>query len=409
MRRYFRAGLVFLLLGLVTAVTVAWLLAVLQNVQEGRESSGNAFIDQVQWSVTRWDRAGAIQIRSVRIKGANWSPQQAAGAPDTPSVGDQTSAWAAQTTDGGTEWLILSYARPVIPRELQVYESCAPGALFKVTAFDQSDHEIQAWSGTDPSSATPGSGKTPVSKIPLSIKFPTCKIKIYLASDKVPGWNEIDAVGLVSDNDQLQWARSVQASSTYASSFGSTGGGGDPQVLVPSWTRLRQPSDPMLDGAANREERQVDARGWPMVALMSQVDSLASGSGVSLPTPPVSVYSSRSLRSTGAFAVATPSPTGVPVPIPLAPVWSGLVGDTVFYGMIWMLGWSALTVPRRFVREVARFRRGACIECGYDLGYDFINGCPECGWRRDQLTQHTPTSPAPPPRRTSAQDAASVH
>ena len=32
---------------------------------------------------------------------------------------------------------------------------------------------------------------------------------------------------------------------------------------------------------------------------------------------------------------------------------------------------------------VGRMRRGACIGCGYDLGYDFVRGCPECGWRRD--------------------------
>ena len=410
MRRHFRAGLAFILLGLVTTVTVAWLLAVLQDVQQGRESSGNAFVDEVQWSVTRYDRAGAIQIRSIRIKGANWSPQQAAGAPDTPTLGDQTSAWASQTPDGGTEWLILSYAKAVVPKELEVYESCAPGALFKVTAFDEGDHETEAWSGTDPSAATYNGGATPVSKVPLSIKFATRKIKIYLASDLVRGWNEIDAVGLVAENGARQWARSVQASSTYASSLGSSATGGDPQVLVPSWTQLRQPPASMLAGDASREDRLVDARGWPMVALMSQVDTLATGSAASIPTtPPVSTYSVGSLRSTGAFAVATPSPARVPVPIPFLPVWSGLVGDTVFYGVIWLVAWSALTVPRRFVREVARFRRGACIECGYDLGYDFLNGCPECGWRRDRLSPpRMSTSPAPPPRRTPAQDAMSA-
>jgi hypothetical protein len=304
----------------------------------------------------------------------------------------------------------LSYAKAVVPKELDVYESCAPGALVKVTAFDETDHETEAWSGTDPSSsAASNSGQTPVSKIPLSTKFPTRKIKIYLASDKVPGWNEIDAVGLVAENGERQWARSVQASSTYASGLGSNATGGDPQVLVPSWTHLRQPSDPMTEGAANREERQVDARGWPLVALMSQVDTLATGSGASVRAVPLSAYTTGSLRSTGAFAVATPSPARVPVPIPFVPVWSGLVGDSVFYGVIWLVAWSALTVPRRFVREVARFRRGACIECGYDLGYDFINGCPECGWRRDRIAPpRTSTSPAPLPRRTPAQDVTSV-
>jgi hypothetical protein len=41
-----------------------------------------------------------------------------------------------------------------------------------------------------------------------------------------------------------------------------------------------------------------------------------------------------------------------------------------------------LTVPRRFLVEVSRLRRGCCVVCGYDVGYDFFAGCPECGWKR---------------------------
>jgi hypothetical protein len=78
--------------------------------------------------------------------------------------------------------------------------------------------------------------------------------------------------------------------------------------------------------------------------------------------------------------------------VPLRPIWSGLAVNTLFYAAIWAGIYAALVVPRRFVREVARFRRGACIACGYDLGYDFIHGCPECGWRRDANGQ------APPPQ-----------
>jgi hypothetical protein len=374
-------------------------LALLQDVQLGTASQGSAFIDQEQWSVTRWDRAGAIQIKSIRVKGVSWSPQQAAGAPDTPTVGDQTSAWASQSSDGGTEWLILQYARAVVPRQVEVYESCGPGALFRVTVFDDGDREIEAWSGADPTPATPAasSGATvPVSTIPVSLNVSTRKIKIYLACDKVPGWNEIDAVGLVSDKGERQWARQVQASSTYASSFGSNSGnsGGNPQLLVPGWSRLDAPGRAMESGLANREERQVDARGWPMVALMSEVDTLATGAINSAAVPRANSYTTvRTGRvGSGSFAVATPSAGHAPIPIPLRPVWIGLVGDTLIFATFWFAFWSTLVIPRRFIREVARFRRGACIECGYDLGYDFIQGCPECGWRRERQ-QQGPTRP----------------
>jgi len=92
MKRHLRKVLLFLALGLVTTLALAWLLAMLVDVQLGRESQGSAFVDDEQWSVTRWDRAGAIQIKSTRIKGLNWSPQQAAGAPDTRTSGDQVTA-----------------------------------------------------------------------------------------------------------------------------------------------------------------------------------------------------------------------------------------------------------------------------------------------------------------------------
>jgi hypothetical protein len=388
MRRHLRTALLFLILGLVTTLAVAWLLALLQDVQLGRQSQGSAFINEEQWSVTRWDRAGAIQIKSIRIKGASWSPQQAAGAPDTPTVGDQTSAWASQSSDAGTEWLILQYARAVVPRQVQVYENCAPGALFKVTIFDEADHEIEAWSGTDPTPSTPASSgsSVPVSTIPISLNTPTRKIKIYLACDKVPGWNEVDAVGLVSDKGDLQWARQVQASSTYASSFGSNAGsGGNPELLVPGWTTLAAPARPMEAGLANREERQIDARGWPMVALMSEIDTLATGTANSTSVPPANSYKTLGTRvGSNSFAITTPSTNHAPIPIPLRPIWIGLIGDTLLFATVWLTLWSTLVIPRRFIREVARFRRGACIQCGYDLGYDFIQGCPECGWRRDR-------------------------
>ena len=30
-----------------------------------------------------------------------------------------------------------------------------------------------------------------------------------------------------------------------------------------------------------------------------------------------------------------------------------------------------------------RRRRGACLQCGYDLRGELDAGCPECGWRRE--------------------------
>jgi hypothetical protein len=47
-------------------------------------------------------------------------------------------------------------------------------------------------------------------------EFKTNKVKLYLKSTEVPGWNEIDAVGLLDAAGKLQWATKAEASSSYA-------------------------------------------------------------------------------------------------------------------------------------------------------------------------------------------------
>jgi len=43
--------------------------------------------------------------------------------------------------------------------------------------------------------------------------------KIYVDSRGVPGWNEIDAVGLEDKDKQVIWATEATASSTYAQQY----------------------------------------------------------------------------------------------------------------------------------------------------------------------------------------------
>jgi hypothetical protein len=144
----------------------------------------------------------------------NWGTEQATGKPDTwPNQGDITTAWASQTADGQQEWLMLEYARPVNLKEVHIYETFNPGAVYRVTAFDLTGREIEVWKGKDPTA--PGSGKG-ISKITSKKKVKTNRIKIYIDSPAVQGWNEIDAVGLIDQQGKTQWATAADASSTYA-------------------------------------------------------------------------------------------------------------------------------------------------------------------------------------------------
>ena len=147
-----------------------------------------------------------------------WGPEQATGAPDTwPNSGDLTTAWASQTPDGQPEWLELTYDAPIRPLAVLVYETYNPGAVDRVTGYDAAGKEIELWSGNDP---TPAGKEKGISVIPIHPEFDLSRVRIYLDSPKVTGWNEIDAVGLLDEAGKTHWATSATASSTYADVVG---------------------------------------------------------------------------------------------------------------------------------------------------------------------------------------------
>jgi hypothetical protein len=149
-----------------------------------------------------------------------WGPEQATGAPDTwPNSGDLTTAWASATPDGQREWLELTYKDAVRPAAVLIYETYNPGAVDRVTGYDANGKEVELWSGADP---TPAGSDKGISVITLHPDFDLTRIRIYLDSPKVAGWNEIDAVGLLDAAGVTHWADSATASSTYADKLTET-------------------------------------------------------------------------------------------------------------------------------------------------------------------------------------------
>src|SRR4051812_22492967 len=56
----------FLLLGLLTTIVLALILAATVDVQQGRQLQAQSFGEDDDWTVSRWDRAGAVLIHSQR-------------------------------------------------------------------------------------------------------------------------------------------------------------------------------------------------------------------------------------------------------------------------------------------------------------------------------------------------------
>lgn len=122
-----------------------------------------------------------------------WSAMQATGEPDTAQYGDYPTAWAPSSSEGGPEWLELTYALEVLPLEVVVHESSGAGMVTRIEARDEATGEWHVlWEGEDPS---------PAELVAFSpsldlMEGPTRTIRLSIDTD-VPDWNEIDAVELV--------------------------------------------------------------------------------------------------------------------------------------------------------------------------------------------------------------------
>ena len=160
-----------------------------------------------------FDEKGKITLTVPAAPNRSWGPEQAAGEPNIESAGDNGRAWASKTPDGQDEWLVLDYAKAVTPAAVKVYETYNPGALSKVSVFDADGKEVEVWTGEDPTSVESDMG---VSEVKFETDVQTKRVKLYLKSSDVPGWNEIDAVGLVDAEGDTHWAAAAAASSTYA-------------------------------------------------------------------------------------------------------------------------------------------------------------------------------------------------
>lgn len=400
-RRLLRAMAICLVLGFVVTVGVAWLSAVTVDPTKKTAISATGQFAGSPWSASLYRGWGAAYVHTQWARGFNWSPAQATGAPDTPTAGDKVTAWASASADGTQEWLILDYEKAVIPARIDVHENHCPGAINRVMVFDENGREVQAWAGTDPTPRNAPSGAG-VSKISLNVSIKTRRIKVYIDSQSVPGWNEIDAALLTGVDGTSQWASGAMASSWYGSGATNVPIGPIPANIAPRWSGLQNPPAAIY-GPSSAAERGAEARGWPMLALWTprdpaaippaastaQVTSLGNGLGA---------RSTQRNRTTAFIPAGGPNtPGGLPPTLPWRPIWDGLLFNTVFYAVVLgVLGWLA-TRPRLLLVEVHRMRRGCCLKCGYDLGFDFQHGCAWCGWRRSDDV-------APAPREKSAEE-----
>lgn len=140
---------------------------------------------------------------------APYQAVQATGAPDVaqPET-DSALAWCPASENSGIEWLELSYEQPVSAAEMEIHESCKPGAVIRVLIGGS----------TGPLQELPLALGTPlaVRTIPISSPVEISRVKLEIDTAAIPGWNQIDAVGLSDAAGTRHWATSATASSYWS-------------------------------------------------------------------------------------------------------------------------------------------------------------------------------------------------
>ena len=126
-----------------------------------------------------------------------YSPAQATGAPNISTAGNSPDAWSPENKTGGTDWLEVTFAKPVHATEVRVRQNDSVGAIAKIEAIESDGTTHVWWEGVDPY-------KAPAVReiVWFAVRVPqttylVAKVKVTLNLSATPGWKEIDAVQLV--------------------------------------------------------------------------------------------------------------------------------------------------------------------------------------------------------------------
>lgn len=148
--------------------------------------------------------------------GSGFNPNQATSAPNTP-YGDNEGSWATESEDDPNEFITLYYDKGVIGNKVLVYQNFNPGAITKVevSTTKPNEEEEPTWiTIANPTPAAINTNKVEIAEFPYNLNEPVYLVKVSLASDSVPGYNEIDAVGIVYSGYKVEKAKSIEYSIT---------------------------------------------------------------------------------------------------------------------------------------------------------------------------------------------------
>lgn len=155
--------------------------------------SGNQVITPIVFPAgTKW--ATSVLSMSSEYTSASWSAVQALGVPDTyPNHGDITTAWATLSADAAGEFISVGFSPSASGSMIYIVETYHPDAVSTVTITLEGGATSQVY--TKPPASVGDCAY--VLGVPTGTTQAITAVRIDLGSELVPGWNEIDAIGIV--------------------------------------------------------------------------------------------------------------------------------------------------------------------------------------------------------------------
>src|SRR6218665_1724253 len=156
-------------------------------------NSFNTSAQAIQWankvlgfSSERTDPTNqGLEFRAVQVLG---SPSK------LPQTGDSKAAWSPAGADtNGDEWIKVGFEKPMKIKQVCIGENHNPGAVIWVFAYDSTDTEHLIHDNVNDVPKIPGRmWNVIIPQTPYSVYA----IKIVLSPSRVPGYNQIDAIGI---------------------------------------------------------------------------------------------------------------------------------------------------------------------------------------------------------------------
>lgn len=141
--------------------------------------------------------ASELVERSSQYTPTKWNAQRALGPPDVhPERTDHPRAWASQEKDRGPEWITVRFPGASEARAVVLVETLHPGAVARVDDVTDPDEPVELWRTPRSPVVAPGH----VLLLELATPRPITTLRVLLDTARVAGWNEIDAVGLLTED-----------------------------------------------------------------------------------------------------------------------------------------------------------------------------------------------------------------